>query len=57
MLLQMVIMNDDEVLTSRTVWSDHVFESARHACANGLDMQAVLQALRDEARRRGLVAI
>lgn len=53
-LLQMVAMNDDEVLTSRTLWMDEVLEAARHACASGLNMEAVLLALRDEARRRGL---
>jgi len=55
MLLQLVLLNDDEILTSRTLWSDHVLERARHACANGLEMPAVLLALRDEARRTGTV--
>jgi len=53
-LLQMVVMNDEEVLTSRTLWMDDVLEAARHACASGLNMEAVLLALRDEARRRGV---
>ncbi len=54
-VLQLVVMNDDEVLTSRTVWSDAALRSARHMCANNLDMEAVLLALRDEARRRGMI--
>ncbi len=53
-LVQMVVMNDEEVLTSRTLWSDTVLQGARHLCANGLDIEAVLLALRQEARRRGL---
>jgi heterodisulfide reductase subunit C len=55
MLLQMVVMNDEEVLTTRTLWSDNVLEYARHACASNLNMEAVMAALRNEARRRGLV--
>ncbi len=55
-LVQMVMMNDDEVLTSRTLWSDQVLRAADHLCANRLDMAAVLLALRQEARRRGLAA-
>ena len=51
---QLVVMNDDEVLTSRTVWSDAALEAARHACTSSLNMEAVLLALRAEARRRGL---
>lgn len=53
-LLQLVIMNDEEVLTCRTLWSDAVLASAPHLCGNSLDIEAVLLALRDEARRRGL---
>lgn len=53
-LVQMVAMDDEEVLTSRTLWSDQVLRGARHLCANGLDIEAVLVALRKEARRRGL---
>jgi hypothetical protein len=53
-LLQLVVMNDEEVLTCRTLWSDTVLASARRACGSSLDIEAVLLALRDEARRRGL---
>lgn len=51
---QLIVMNDDEVLTSRTVWSDAALEAARDACTSSLNMEAVLLALREEARRRGL---
>jgi len=53
-LLQLVIMNDEEVLTCRTLWSDAVLASSKHICGNNLDIVAVLLALRAEARRRGL---
>jgi heterodisulfide reductase subunit C len=54
-LVQLIIMNDEEVLTSRTVWSDEVLHSARDACARELDLSKILLALRDEAVKRGLV--
>lgn len=54
MLVQLVILNDEEVLTSRTLWSDDVLASTRHVCTSGIDMEATLLALRKEARRRNL---
>ena len=54
MLVQMVLMNDEEVLTTRTLWSDEVLQSAQHACSSNLNMEAVLLALRAEAKRRGV---
>jgi heterodisulfide reductase subunit C len=53
-LIQLVIMNDEEILTSRTLWSDEVLQSARNACARELDLEKILLVLRDEAVRRGL---
>jgi len=53
-LLQLVLMNDEEVLTSNTLWSEQVLQSAESMCANSLDIGAVIRALRVEARRRGL---
>lgn len=53
-MIQMVMFGDEEVLTSRTLWSDCVLTKARLACSRGLDISAVMQALRDEAVRRGL---
>ena len=55
-LLQMVVMNDEEVLATRTLWSDKVLESAQHVCASNLNLEAILLALRNEARRRGLAS-
>lgn len=54
MLVQLVILNDEEVLTTRTLWSEEVLQSARHACSSNLNMEAVLLALRAEAKRRGV---
>ncbi len=54
-LIQLVIMNDEEVLTSRTLWSDRVLHSARDACARELDLEKILLVLREEAINRGLV--
>ncbi len=54
-LVQLIIMNDEEVLTSRTVWSDEVLHASKEACARELDLEKILLALREEALRRGLV--
>jgi heterodisulfide reductase subunit C len=54
-LIQLIIMNDEEALTSRTLWSDEVLHSARNACARELDLEKILLVLRGEAVRRGLV--
>ena len=53
-LIQLVIMNDEEVLTSRTLWSDEVLHCAHDACARELDLEKILLVLREEAVRRGL---
>ncbi len=54
-LVQLIIMNDDEILTSRTLWSDEVLHTAHSACARELDLEKILLVLREEAVRRGLV--
>ncbi len=54
MIMQMILQNDDEVLTSRTLWSDSVLQRARSMCISTMDMPAILLALREEARKRGL---
>jgi len=53
-LVQLIIMNDEEVLSSRTVWSDEVLKAAKDACARELDLEKILLVLREEALRRGL---
>lgn len=54
-LIQLILMNDEEVLTSRTVWSDEVLRAANDACVRELDLVKILLVLREEATRRGLV--
>lgn len=54
-MVQMVMFNDEEVLTCRTLWSDCVLSKARLACSRGIDIHAVMLALREEANQRGLV--
>ena len=53
-LVQMILFDDEEALTSKTVWSESVLAQARYACRKGINLQAVLLALRVEAERRGL---
>ncbi len=54
-LVQLIILNDEEVLTSRTLWSEKVLHEARDACARELNLETVLLMLREEAILRGLV--
>lgn len=54
LVMQWILANDDRALTCRTVWSDEVLRQADHACANQLNIPAVLHALRAEAHRREL---
>jgi transcriptional regulator NrdR family protein len=53
-MIHMILWNDDEVLTSRTIWSDPLLKAAVHACVQGLSLDAVIRELRREAHRRGL---
>jgi hypothetical protein len=53
-LIQMVVMDDEEVLTTRTLWSEAVLEASRTACKRGIDLHQVLTTLREEARKRGM---
>ena len=50
-LIQRALLDDEEALQSRTLWSDTVLEAARGACKRGLDLYAVILALREEAKR------
>jgi heterodisulfide reductase subunit C len=51
-LVQMVLWNDAEVLTSKTLWSPEVYDSLLHACVQGLNLQAIVTTLREEAIKR-----
>jgi len=51
-LIQLALMDDDEALQSRTLWSDPVMEASRGACKRGIDLHAVITVLREESKRR-----
>jgi hypothetical protein len=51
-LIQLVLLDDEEALQSRTLWSNAVLEAARGACNRGLDLHAVMLILREESVRR-----
>ncbi|HEY3310106.1 MAG TPA: hypothetical protein VGK00_00575 [Anaerolineales bacterium] len=51
-ILKMIMFDDEEVLTCRTVWSERVFLESSHACKRGLNLQSILLALRSEASLR-----
>jgi heterodisulfide reductase subunit C len=55
-LIQLVVMNDEEVLTCRTLWSDQVLQASKEACNREINLNDVLLALRDEAIQRGLIS-
>ena len=51
-MIQMILFDDEEVFSSRTLWSDCVIENLRSACQRGLDIRAIMLALREEANCR-----
>jgi hypothetical protein len=51
-LVHMVLWNDEEVLTSTTLWSAAVYEALPNACVQGLNLQSIVTTLREEVRRR-----
>ena len=53
-LVQLIIMNDDDILSSRTLWSEDVLRNARKACVRELDLEKILLVLREEVIRRGI---
>jgi len=53
-LVMLIQVNDVEVLSSRTLWSDQVMKVAVSACNGGINLPKVLQALRIEAVKRGI---
>jgi heterodisulfide reductase subunit C len=55
MLMQLVMQDDDDVLTSKTLWSETALRRAKTMCVSTMDVQQIMLVLRDEARRRGLV--
>ncbi|MBI5841982.1 MAG: hypothetical protein HZB19_17995 [Chloroflexi bacterium] len=55
-LIQLALMDDEETLQSRTLWSDSVLHAARGVCIRGLDLSAIMLVLREEAKRRGITS-
>lgn len=51
-LVQLILLNDEEALQCRTLWSDSVLEASRGACKRGLDIHAVMISLREESIRK-----
>ena len=51
-LIQMVLEDDEEVLSTRTLWSETVFDSVRYACQRGLNLQEIFHILRIVAKDR-----
>src|SRR5512139_2731322 len=54
-MMQLIMQNDEEVLTSKTLWSDEALKRARKMCVSTMDVAAIMLALRAEAKRRGLM--
>jgi hypothetical protein len=50
-IVQLILENDREVLQCRTLWSDAVLDASRGACKRGLDLHAIMLALRQVAVR------
>mgnify|MGYP001586253532 CR=1 len=51
-LIQLILLNDEEALQCRTLWSDSALEASRGACKRGLDLRSVMLALREESQRK-----
>ena len=51
-LVQLILLNDEDALQCRTLWSDSALEASRGACKRGIDLRAVILALRDESNRK-----
>lgn len=53
-IIQMALMDDEECLTCRTLWSEDVLAQATICCQEGLNLKSIVLVLREEAQRRGL---
>lgn len=51
-LVQLALLDDEEALDSRTLWSDAVLVASHGACKRGINLPAVMIALREESLRR-----
>ncbi len=55
MMMQLVMQDDEEVLTSKTLWSEVALRRAKAMCVSTMDVQKIMLVLREEAKQRGLV--
>ncbi|MEI6289262.1 MAG: hypothetical protein WCP19_02415 [Chloroflexota bacterium] len=53
-MIQMILINDVELLTSKSIWSDRVLSISKTACKNGINFQIIILALREEAKKCGM---
>jgi len=53
-LIKMIMLDDDEVLTCKTVWSDQILAESSCTCKFGLNLHLILLELRAEAIARGI---
>jgi len=51
-LIQLALMDDEEVLLSKTLWSDAALSASRGSCNLGLDLFSIINVLREESKRR-----
>ncbi len=56
MMMQLVMQDDEEVLTSKTLWSEVALRRAKAMCVSTMDVQKIMLVLREEAKQRGLVS-
>jgi heterodisulfide reductase subunit C len=52
-VMQAAARNDVRALTNRTLWACDSVLAAHARCQEGIDLAAVIRALREEALRRG----
>jgi heterodisulfide reductase subunit C len=53
-LVQLVLMNDSDILTSKLLWDDDVVQMAKDACTKNLKLQDVMISLRKEKIKQDL---
>lgn len=54
-LIHGVLVNEASILESDTLWSGRVMSQAPQLCSQGLNLEPILLALREEGWRRGIV--
>ncbi len=54
-VIQMIREDDEQVLSSKTVWSCQDCQECHMDCPNDIDFGAIAYALRQEAQKRGIM--